>query len=39
MVRLIVGTSEVDGFVGYWVEFAGEEINSYTDGKGVIYTL
>ena len=39
MVRLIVGTSEVDGFVGYWAEFAGEEISSYTDGKGVVYTL
>jgi hypothetical protein len=39
MVRLIVGKSEGDGFVGYWAEFADEEISSYTDGKGVVYTL
>jgi hypothetical protein len=39
MVRLIVGTMDADGFFGHLAEFAGEEISSYTDRRGVVYTL
>ena len=42
MVRVLVGRKKGDRFPGFWAEFVGEEVSSYTDTrseKHIVYTL
>jgi hypothetical protein len=42
VVRVLVGKRKGDRFPGFWAEFEGEEISSYTDTraeKHIVYTL
>jgi hypothetical protein len=42
VVRVLVGKKKGDRFPGFWAEFVGEEVSSYTDTrseKHIVYTL
>ena len=42
MVRVLVGHKKGDRFPGFWAEFEGEEVSSYTDSRAdrhIVYSL
>jgi hypothetical protein len=42
VVRVLVGKKKGQEFPGFWAEFEGEEVSSYTDARGekqIVYTL